>query len=127
MKLNWYELKIAYLKTENNDMQVKIYANDTEIVKARKIYNHFILHQSCNIEGFSDRTDISEPLGRVVWQFMVEMDYEENYICEPGRKPRRKYRNPPVGSIGGAYAHKIFRRKEELRDGQLVTIIWRVQ
>jgi len=107
--------------------RVKIFETDSSIIMARKIYNHFTVGQSCTIGGFTDRTDMVEPLGDIVWQFIREMDYEDNYVREPGRAPRRKYREAPVGAIGGRYAHKIFRKKHEVRKTGLVTHIWRVQ
>lgn len=108
-------------------MKVVIYKSDAPIIIARKIFNHFMVNQSCTIEGFTERTDIAEPIGRVVWNFIREMDYDENYVIEKGRKPRRKYREPPKDAVGGRYAHKIFRHKHVMRENQLVTIIWRVQ
>jgi len=110
---------------------VRVFETDTPIIMARKIFNHFAVNQSCTIGGFTVSRDV-EPLGIIVWRFIREMDYEENYILERGRAPRRKYKEPPAGSIGGRYAHKIFRKKETIREVEggrpvLVTIIWRVQ
>lgn len=126
----YYILPVSKLKYME---KVRIYKTDTPIIMARKIYNHFTIGQSCTIEGFTENIWPTEPIGEVVWKFIRELDYDENYVIEPGRAPRRKYREAGGDSIGGRVAHKIFRKKREMRKSpdsnviQLVTHIWRFQ
>lgn len=113
---------------EINRHMVTLDANDTIITMADKIFNHFLVTQSCTIRGFEkDVDDNVELKGDRVLELLREMDRKQNYINHnKSRNDARRRRHIPKDSIGGYLAHKIFKFKHETLGTPCVTI-WRIQ
>lgn len=113
---------------EINKKIVTIDQNDSVTVMADKIFNHFLVTQSCTIRGFEkDLDDNVELKGEKVLEMLREMDRKQNYIWTNQKKGiSRRRRFIPADSIGGYLAHKIFKFRYE-SVGQHCVTIWRIQ
>lgn len=111
---------------------VRVYAEDTPLEMAEKIYHGFEVNNSCSILGYvlvgDDTNDFNPvPKGKVVCDELRQLDRIDNYE----RGNRRKRLILP-NTIGGYVAQKIFKYHHEMitmEDGKenVKYTIWRIQ
>ncbi len=106
-------------------MSVKIYDTEPAEDIARKIYNHFEVHQACTIFGFYRGDEDLIPKGKIVVDF-IEMLYSLDFCRDKGGKQYRVYSFKP-NSVGGPIAHKIFTWEKRIVDNEVRYTIWRSQ
>lgn len=107
----------------------KVYDTDTVEEMAKKIYEEFVINQSCTIHGIELVANAYYPerirpvaKGELVVDKLTYIDRLDNFIGK--YRKRSKFSN----SIGGEIAHKAFKwKKEMLADGSPKYTIWRVQ
>jgi len=101
-------------------------SDDTLREMADKIYNKFIVGQSCTISGFGEdlngggRREVV-PRGEIIIR-LLEVKYRAEFY--DGNKRRLKYAK---NSVGGPIAHKIFKYEKHIRESIPVITIWRMQ
>lgn len=103
----------------------RIYAEDTHLEMARKIFDGFEVGQQCTVEGF-----VRDEENKKVWikaemvlDELRQIDTKENVVVSTTGKRARK-RKVMGDSIGGYLAQKIFRFKKVAGDKYS---IWRFQ
>jgi len=104
---------------------VRVYAEDTSKEMAEKIFQHFILNQSCSVTGFEIVDDEPVHKGELVLNHLRAMDEAENTRTY-GKKLKRN-RRILENSIGGPVAQKIFRYETRTVNKTTKTTIWRIQ
>ncbi len=109
--------------TNETNIRTRIYAEDSVEVTAQKIFDGFILGQSCTIEGWTDTAGLSK--GQAVLDRLTRLDRTNN-MRQQGKKMARTYIYPK-DSVGGSLAHKIFRYKKIPKFDEVVYQIWRMQ
>ena len=107
---------------------VRIYEEDNYIEVAQKIFYKFELMQSCFITGlFTGRDNQVLSKAKAVIDELTLIDEAENINTARGDKRPRRKRVKPENSIGGDLAHKIFKYREDIKNGLPCVTIWRIQ
>lgn len=107
---------------------VYILVTDTPEEMAIKIYKHFLLDQSCVIEGLTREENNLVPIGFIVMKKIKEFDEIDNFTVDASGRMRRR-RRVQANSIGGHIANKVFRYNEEVDyvNRNIRWTFWRVQ
>lgn len=104
----------------------RIFADDSIKEAASKIYNDFLINQSCTICGFERIEEFRlEEKGLLVCNELRRLDSVDN-LRPMGKKMTRRRKILP-DSIGGYVAHKIFKFKRVIVESEVRYTIWRVQ
>lgn len=90
---------------------------------AKIIFDDFNVSQSVTIKGFLVYGEDVVPKGEQVLNNLREMDKFTNLDKKTGRRKRVILPN----TIGGWVAQKCFKWKQEIRNKQIVIMIWRIQ
>ena len=110
----------------------RIYDTDTPAEMAYKIYEEFIVLQSCKISGWMEGEPKNGcrtvyPKADFVIDEIMRRDFEDNcHRSKTDGRARRKQRMMP-NQIGGYLAQKAFRWQKVMNDGLPVYTIWRIQ
>lgn len=105
---------------------VQVFEDDDYLDTARKIYEKFIVNQSCKIKGFVFEGRIVHEKGAMVAKEIKRLDELDN-VKFHGEKMVRRHKRPP-DCIGGYLAHKTFRFKRVIEEGgQAAYTFWRIQ
>lgn len=105
----------------------RILQDETVRQMAEKIFFLFDVGQSCSILGMAENVTERRVMlkGQMVWKEMLDLDKRLNWETQAGERIRRKRKPMPRNSMGGPWAGKIFKYKEDLE--QTKFSIWRIQ
>lgn len=109
-------------------MTVVILESDTSEQAAIKIFEGFIVNQSCSVTGFEEIEGRVVNKGAEVLKQLDLLDKKNHFEIIRGRdgygrRKRKRYKN----QIGGYIAQKAFQFAISTRDGLPTTQIWRIQ
>lgn len=100
--------------------------NQNWMMIAKDIYDKFEVFQNITIGGAQLIDGEYYPIGKLVCGEIERLDRVDNtYGAKDGRVRRKRYL--PENCIGGFVAQKMFKYKEEVRNGKLIYTIWRMQ
>lgn len=105
---------------------IQVFEDDDYLDTAKKIYEKFIVLQSCKVKGLILDGRIAFEKGALVAKEIKRLDELDN-VKFHGEKMVRRHKRPP-DCIGGYLAHKTFRFKRVIEEnGEPVYTFWRIQ